>query len=157
VAWLRRGHDPAPVAAEPDNPVALRQALAALVSEINANSGRLPGACVVTARLLTDVLGEVIDTSSVRPLDVYTLVSVKAMLEDYLPTTLRQFLALDQAQTMVARPSGRTPVESLTEQLEAMLEAVSHTLTAARAQDADALMAQGSFIRTKFSGSDLDL
>jgi hypothetical protein len=30
-------------------------------------------------------------------------------------------------------------------------------LDAARAHDADALLSQGSFLRTKFSGSDLDL
>ena len=30
-------------------------------------------------------------------------------------------------------------------------------LDATRAHDADALLSQGSFLRTKFSGSDLDL
>jgi hypothetical protein len=38
-----------------------------------------------------------------------------------------------------------------------LLDAASVLLTATHAQDADALMTQGSFLRTKFSGSDLDL
>jgi hypothetical protein len=150
-----------PAAAEPetsgDDPATLRVELARLNRFINQNSGALPGESVVTARRVTDVLREVIDTSEIRPLDIYAVISVKAILEDYLPTTLRAFLALDRAQLTVARPSGRTPVQSLQEQLEALLDAGTSVLTAARAQDADALLSQGSFLRTKFSGSDLDL
>jgi hypothetical protein len=152
---------PEPPVAEPgldgDDPTTLRIELARLNRFINQNSGQLPGESVVTARRVTDVLREIVDTSEVRPLDIYAVISVKGILLDYLPTTLRHFLALDDAQLAVARPSGRTPVESLQEQLEALLDAAVSVLTAARAQDADALLSQGSFLRTKFSGSDLDL
>lgn len=152
---------PEPAVAEPeldgDDPVTLRIELARLNRFINQNSGQLPGESVVTARRVTDVLREVIDTSEIRPLDIYAVISVKGILQDYLPTTLRSFLALDDAQLTVARPSGRTPIQSLQEQLEALLDAATSVLTAAQAQDADALLSQGSFLRTKFSGSDLDL
>ncbi|HEX8082540.1 MAG TPA: hypothetical protein VF557_20190 [Jatrophihabitans sp.] len=152
---------PEPPVAEPaldgDDPVSLRIELARLNRFINQNSGQLPGESVVTARRVTDVLREVIDTSEIRPLDIYAVISVKGILTDYLPTTLRSFLALDDAQLTVARPSGRTPIQSLQEQLEALLDAATSVLTAAQAQDADALLSQGSFLRTKFSGSDLDL
>ena len=152
---------PEPPVAEPaldgDDPVSLRIELARLNRFINQNSGQLPGESVVTARRVTDVLREVIDTSEIRPLDIYAVISVKGILQDYLPTTLRSFLALDDAQLTVARPSGRTPIQSLQEQLEALLDAATSVLTAAQAQDADALLSQGSFLRTKFSGSDLDL
>ena len=58
----------------------------------------------------------------------------------------------------VPRPSGLTPTESLMEQLDA-LEALGRRLSwrRPRQQDVDALMTQGSFLRTKFTGSDLDL
>ena len=152
---------PEPAGAEPeaggDDPASLRASLAQLNRFINQNSGRLPGESVVTARRVTDVLREVIDTSEIRPLDIYAVISVKGMLQDYLPTTLRAFLALDPAQLTVPRPSGRTPIQSLQEQLEALLDAATSVLLAAQAQDADALLSQGSFLRTKFSGSDLDL
>ena len=162
MTWFRRVRPspPEPPAGEPesgDDPATLRGLVLGLNRFINQNSGRLPGESVVTARRVTDVLREVIDTSEIRPPDIYAVISVKGILEDYLPTTLRSFLALDDAQLAVTRPSGRSPIESLREQLEALLDAATSVLMAARAQDADALLSQGSFLRTKFSGSDLDL
>ncbi|HEY0167956.1 MAG TPA: hypothetical protein VGB75_13025 [Jatrophihabitans sp.] len=170
MTWFRKLLPPAAAAPAPapqpgasrpepdgDDPATLRSGLAQLNRFINQNSGKLPGEAVVTARRVTDVLREVIDTSEIRPLDIYAVISVQGILQDYLPTTLRSFLALDDTQLTVARPSGRTPVQSLQEQLEALLDAATSVLTAAQAQDADALLSQGSFLRTKFSGSDLDL
>jgi hypothetical protein len=167
MTWFRRllpppaapAPEPSPAVpeADGDDPATLRGNLTQLNRFLNQNSGRLPGESVVTARRVTDVLREVIDTSEIRPLDIYAVISVKGILQDYLPTTLRSFLALDEAQLTVPRPSGRTPVQSLQEQLEALLEAATSVLIAAQAQDADALLSQGSFLRTKFSRSDLDL
>jgi hypothetical protein len=158
--WIRRERDDHPVEALPaddDSPATLRTTLHDLNRYINQNSGRLPGRSVVTARAVTDTLREVVDTSEVRELDIHAVVSVKSMLNDYLPTTLKGFLALDPTQLNVRRPSGRTAIESLNEQVDSLLDAASALLTATHAQDADALMTQGSFLRTKFSGSDLDL
>jgi hypothetical protein len=165
MTWFRRGRDaltpqhepaPAPAPAE-DDPATLRVKIADLNRYINVNSGRIPGESVVTARWVTDTLRDVVDTTEVRPLDIYTLVSVKGMLNDYLPTTLSSYLALDPQQAQLARPSGRTPAQSLAEQLSSLLDAASNVLVASQAQDADALLAQGNFLQTKFSRSDLDL
>jgi len=128
-----------------------------VIAFINSNAGRLPGLAVVKARQITDTLRETIDTSEVRPLDVYAVLTVKGTLNDYLPTTLRSYLAVDAGLLDTPRGSGRTPSQSLLEQLDALQRSASATLVAARQQDADALMTQGSFLRTKFSGSDLDL
>jgi hypothetical protein len=124
---------------------------------INANAGRLPLRAVVDARRITDVLAEIVDTSDVRPLDVYATISVRAAVTDYLPTTIRTFLAVDRDLVDVPRPSGTTPTQSLLEQLAALEGSALAVLEATQAQDVDALMTQGSFLRTKFSGSDLDL
>jgi hypothetical protein len=162
MTWFRRGREAARPAAAPapssdDDPSTLRATLGALDRFVNLNAGRLPGESVVTARRISDTLREVIDTSEIRPLDIYAVVSVKGILNDYLPTTLKSFLALDQGQLNVVRPSGRTPIASLQEQLDSLLEAAYSVLAAARAQDADAMLTQGNFLRTKFSRSDLDL
>jgi hypothetical protein len=161
VTWFRRGRDEDqenPDAPSPDDaPAALRQRVFDLNRYINSNAGKLPAASVVNARQVTDTLREVIDTSNVRPLDIYAVVSVKGILNDYLPTTLQSFLALDPNILNVARGSGRTPVQSLQEQIDSLWDAAANVLDAAKAQDADALMTQGNFLRTKFSGSDLDL
>jgi hypothetical protein len=135
----------------------LRQKLYELNQYINRHSGRLPGEEVVISRQVTDILREIVDTSEVRELDIYAIVSVKGIMSDYLPTTLKAFLALDSSQVNVPRPSGRTPSESLLEQIDALLAAASEVLAAVQAQDADALITQGNFLRTKFSRSDLDL
>jgi hypothetical protein len=168
VTWFRRGHaEPAesrqPVAPpagsppEDDSPAELLRTVFAVNRFVNQNSGQLPGRAVVAARRLTDTLREIIDTSQVRPLDVYAVVSVKATLTDYLPTTLRGYLALDSELREVPARSGQTPAELLVEQLDSLQLSADAVLIAARAQDVDALVSQGNFLRTKFTGSDLDL
>ena len=163
--WFRRGraHNGAPapsslpVPDEGDSPQVLRRSLEDVIAFINRNAGRLPSVAVVNARRVTDTLCETIDTSEVRPLDVYAVLAVKGTLNDYLPQTLKSYLAVDTALLEISRESGRTPSQSLMEQLDALQRSASATLVATRIQDADALMTQGSFLRTKFSGSDLDL
>ena len=162
---FRRGHadheppapPPPPRPDEGDGSQALLGSLKDVTAFINRNAGRLPGVAVVNARQLIDTLRETIDTSEVRPLDVYATLAVKASASDYLPTTLRSYLAVDKALLDTPRGSGRTPSQSLLEQLHALQLSASATLVAARIQDADALVTQGSFLRTKFTGSDLDL
>ncbi len=163
MAWLRRGQvelGNRPAQTEPeddDSPTALIRTTFAVNRFINQNSGQLPGRAVVLARRLTDTLREIIDTAEVRPLDVYVVVSVKATLTDYLPTTLRSYLAVDpEARTRPAGPAG-TPADLLLEQLDSLQSSADAVLVATREHDVDALISQGKFLRTKFSGSDLDL
>ncbi|WP_028048649.1 hypothetical protein [Cellulomonas sp. URHD0024] len=169
MSWLSRGREQtaehlriaaaaaAAGAASYDSPAALAKSLRYSVHFINARSGTLPLAAVANARKLTDTLGEIIETSSVRPLDVYTTVAVASTLNDYLPTTLKGYLAVDPALRDTARGDGRTPTQSLMSQLEALYRSAEASLVATRNQDADALMTQGRFLETKFAGSDLDL
>jgi hypothetical protein len=160
--WLRRTSDRAQVELGPqddpkDKPEALLASMFDMAHEVNSNAGRLPVEGVVVARRVLDVVHEVIETSSERDLDVHAIVSIRGMLEDYLPTTLRAYLAIDPSVVDEVRPSGRTPAQSFIEQLDVLWASAMDLLDAARAHDADALLSQGSFLRTKFSGSDLDL
>jgi hypothetical protein len=162
VAWFRREEPYPPVPTEPaadpaDSPEALRAGIRAVNSLVNESAGRLPLRAVVTARRITDVLAEIVGTSAVRQLDVYAVIAVRGAATDYLPTTVRSFLAVDESLVDVARASGHTPTQSLMEQLEALETSALAVLEATQQQDVDALMTQGTFLRTKFSGSDLDL
>jgi hypothetical protein len=162
VTFLRRGRDTGPTAVAPspdalDSPAQLSQTLCQLNRFINRNAGRLPAAAVIAARAITDTLREIIDTSMLRELDVYAVLSVEATLNDYLPTTLRSYLAVDENLLNTPRRSGATPAVSLLTQLEALQAAACAVLVATHAQDADALVTQGNFLQTKFSASDLDL
>ena len=151
--------EPAAPAAPPDgdSPAELRTSLSTVNRFINQSSGRLPGNAVVNARRVTDTLREIIDTSDTRPLDVYAVITVKATLHDYLPTTLRSYLAVDESLRETRRSSGRTPTQALLEQIDALQRSADTVLVATDNQDIDALMTQGNFLRTKYAASDLDL
>jgi hypothetical protein len=141
-----------------DQPEALLGRVGELNRFVNANAGKLPGEAVVVARRITDVVRDVIRSADDgAELDIHAVISIKGILGDYLPTTLHRYLALDPATLDAPRPSGRSPNQSLRQQLDALYAAADDLLTAARAHDADALLSQGSFLRTKFTGSDLDL
>lgn len=161
VRWLRWWGDadedaPAP-SAEPtadqvNNPEQILGRIVDAEHFVNQHSSRLPAAAVVKARWLTDTLREILDTSATRPLDIHAVLLVRNTVEDFLPTTLRSYLTLEAS--MRDRPA---PVPELLAQLDLLQEAASNILVAVRDQDRDALATQGNFLRTKFSGSDLDL
>jgi predicted oxidoreductase len=161
MTWFRRSRDEPPPPPTPpedeDSPDKLRRRLWELVQFVNRSAGRLPVEAVVLARQVTDRIREVIATSDDRPLDVYAVVQINGIIGDYLPTTLRTYLALDPAVTEEVGRSGRTPRAALREQLEALNVAADELYAAARAHDVDALFSQGNFLRTKFTRSDLDL
>ncbi|MEO3935604.1 hypothetical protein V3N99_02485 [Dermatophilaceae bacterium Soc4.6] len=161
--WLRRvagdeAVDPAVApTARRDDPAALRDALDALVSLINANAGQMPTRALVDARRLTDTLAEIVDTTSTRPLDTYAVISLRSTMDDYLPTTLRRYLALDHTQRIDTSATDQSANDALLQQIEVLQQSVTASLLAVRQQDAQALMIQGSFLETRFSGSDLDI
>lgn len=162
MAWFKRD---APVTVAPtplggdaeDTPEALQGAIAEVVGLVNASAGRLPPAAVVAARRITDVLAETVATSEVRQLDIHAVLSVRATATDYLPTTVRGYAAVDESLVDVPRADGRTPRQSLANQLGYLEDAVLAVLQASQQQDVDGLLTQGNFLRTKFSRSDLDL
>jgi hypothetical protein len=146
-----------PAAPEPDSPAALAALLFQANRFVNANAGQLPGEAVVAARRVTDVADTVLFTTRDRDLDIQARVSLNGMLRDYLPTTLRAYLALDPSVRNQPRPNGITPVAALNEQLDFLLSSASEVLAAVQNDDANALVAQGNFLRTKFGRSELDL
>jgi hypothetical protein len=161
MTWFRRLREEAQEEVAPDasdTPDALRAKIFELIGFVNRSAGQLPGEGVVIARRITDTVREVVDGADTeRGLDIYAVVAIRGILDDYLPTTLRSYLALDPGLVDVPRPSGRTPSESLLEQLDALWSSAADLLVATHAHDADALLSQGTFLRTKFTRSDLDL
>jgi hypothetical protein len=129
-----------------DDADALRAKLSQCRRDINRTAGRVPAGSVLTALGICDVLRRVVATEP----DVYTAVAVERMVTDYLPTTLRNFLAVG------AGPSG-APVALLGEQLDDLFAAAAAIELTAQQRDTDAMRTQGAFLRTKFTQSDLDL
>jgi hypothetical protein len=141
---------------EPDSPPALAAQVVVVNRMINAAAGQLPTAATVTARSVTDVVDTVLRASA-ADLDIHARVSLNGVLRDYLPTTLRAYLALDPVTRTTARAGAGTPQQALVEQLDFLLDAASDVLEAVRRDDANALVAQGNFLRSKFAGSELEL
>ena len=160
-SWLRRVRDtavPRPTAPDVDSPAGLADTLDHLVDRINRSSGRLPISAVVAALDVTDIVDQLLDTTRDDDVpDVEVILAVRGIVRDYLPTTLDRFLALDPSVVDQPLTSGRTPREQLDEQLVQLAGAAADVLAATRARDADRLVSQGNFLRTKFSRSDLDL
>ena len=158
--WFRRQQQP-PASPQPaedeDSPEKLKLRLWELVRFVNRSAGKLPVEAVVVSRQITDIIREVIETSGDHDLDVYAVVQINGIVGDYLPTTLRTYLNLDAELAERVGPSGRTPRAALREQLESLRSAAADMLRAAQEHDVDALFTQGSFLRTKFTGSDLNL
>jgi hypothetical protein len=134
-----------------------------LLTLINHNAGRLPVGAVVAARHVVDTLREVL-TDAERDAqqrggepDINVILSVRGIVDDYLPTTLKRYLALDVSTLDAPRPGGGSPRDELVDQIDSLWLAAADVLAAARARDADDLVSQGNFLRTKFSRSDLDL
>lgn len=128
-----------------------------LVWYVNAHAGRLPTQAVVTARYVSDLLSATIATAETRPLDVYAVISVKAIASDYLRTSIATYLAA--AQTMSGASAGVDDPNAalLDEQLGLLWDSAAEVFAAAKSRDVDALRTQGNFLRTKFSRSDLQL
>jgi hypothetical protein len=160
-SWFRRGRENPPAQPQPqedeDSPEKLRLRLWELIQFINRSAGKLPVEAVVVSRQITDTIRDVIDTASDRPLDVYAVVQINGIVGDYLPTTLRGYLNLAPGLAERIGPSGRTPRAALREQLEALRAAADEMLEATQLHDVNALFTQGSFLRTKFTRSDLDI
>lgn len=160
-SWFRRAPaeppPPPPPAADPDAPDALLRRLWEVVQFLNRSGGSLPVEALVLGRRITDTLREVIDTAGERTLEAHAVAQLNGVIGDYLPTTLRTYLALDPGVVERPLPTGRTPRAALREQLDALLEAATDLLAATKAHDVDALLSQGAFLRTKFTRSDLDL
>lgn len=146
-----------PATEVPDSPTALAAELFRVTRFINSSAGQLPTEATVLARRITDTVGTVLYATRDRELDIHARVSLNGILRDYLPTTLRTFLALDPAIRDEPRAAGPSPTAALGAQLDALLDGATEVLTAVRNDDANSLIAQGNFLRSKFARSELDL
>jgi hypothetical protein len=162
--WFRRNADheperpgPDPAADPDDSPAALMPALDAAITAVNRAAGELPTIAWVQARHLTDTLARILTLARTRPLDIDAVILVSATVTDYLPTTLRAYLAVPANLRDVPAPSGAVPSRALVDQLDALQAAAQAKLDSACADDIDALLTQGAFLTTKFLRSELDL
>lgn len=147
----------AAASAAKETPAAFQADLDALVAHVNRHAGRFPDGFVPELRRCCDLLGEVVEDMAQpgRHLDVHAVVSLSGMIRDYLPTTVSAYLSVDPAAVDVPTAAGPSANEALLDQVAGLAQAAEDVLDAERRNDADALLSQGAFLRTKFSRSDL--
>lgn len=167
--WLRRAFAPlAPApgrasdgAPEPDDVDALRRSLRETVALVNRSADRLPVGVVPRVRAVEDVLTELLDHAQATEgtsVSAQSRYALAATVHDYLPTSVRTFLALPPEFAATYRtPAGLSPGEELAEQLRLLEGAVRDLALAVYSGDAERLSTQGRFLATKFSRSDLDV
>jgi hypothetical protein len=162
--WFGRDRDAPPGSTAPaDGTEELRQALRALIRRVNASAGHLPAGAVTEIRDIGDRLGELLDheerlVGSGAGADAYEMVTLAAVIRDYLPTSIDTYLALPPAFLESHRNAeGETPAQELLGQLRLMEKGVTELAQAIYSGDAQRLSIQGRFLDTKFSSSDLDL
>ena len=85
----------------------------------------------------------------------YDLHVVKQTVTDYLPEMLTTYLELPSAfARMHKMRNGKTSQEVLIEQLTLLNEQIEQILISVNSKDADALIAQGEFLKSKFANDD---
>lgn len=119
--------------------------------------GRLPVEVLPQLGRIEDVVYPFLDYVKTNPLNVDEEIAVEQIVGDYLPTTISAFLAIDPRIASHPRADGRTAGDDVIEQLETLETAIQDVTKAVYAHDAQELAVQGRFLRTKFSGSDLNL
>lgn len=168
--WLGGGADRSASPAPPPDPrppgdelAGLRAALAAVVSQVRAESGRLPTGAIPEVRETADQIVELLDYceataragDTVEPFAMFTL---SAAITDYLPTSIDGYLALPPAFLANHRsPTAQSPAEELVAQLVVLRRGMVELAASVYAGDSQRLTSQRRFLETKFSGSDLDL
>lgn len=139
----------------------LRDALWTLVHQINASAGRLPMGAVPDLRDLIDQLLAVLDhlgRNGADDLDPHTLHTLRATVDDYLPSSLDSYLALpDHVLASHRSADGRSAAEELSEQIALLVTGVEELSDAVYRGDAQNLATQRRFLDARFGRTDLDL
>lgn len=129
----------------------LRRSTYTVTEDTNAASGVLPPAGVALARLITDSVHATLDLEGDLP--VQARITLHKVITDYLPTTMNTYTAATRHQQS---PEDMAKADTaLREQMEFILGALRRTRAALREHDERALEAQGHFLRTKYTESDL--
>jgi hypothetical protein len=156
-------HDAPPPPAVPDDEPdvaeqarALQRYLAGIVRQANADGGRLPPGAVPTVRDIDDVLRPLLHYIESRSASDEEMRHLSAIIEDYLPTALGDFMALPPAYTERPGVTGTTPAEDLLRQLQLLDEGANELQDLVYTGDAAQLAIQARFLDAKFRRSDLD-
>ncbi len=134
----------------------LQEELAGIVTQANADGGRLPPGAVPTVRDIDDVLRPLLRYIEVQSASEEELRNVTVIIREYLPTALGDFVALPAAYAERPGVTGTTPADDLVRQLQLLDEGANELQDFVYTGDAAQLAIQARFLDAKFRRSDLD-
>lgn len=136
----------------------LGRELIGIVRRVNRAGGQMPPAAVPAAHEVEDELRPLLEYLQANEVTEAEMIPVRALVTDYLPTTVDRFIALPPEFAATHRGRhGLTPAQDLLTQLRILAEAAQECALAIYKGDAMELANQGRFLQTKFTRSDLDL
>jgi hypothetical protein len=136
----------------------LNRELVSIVRRVNRAGGQMPSGAVPAVHEVEDELRPLLDYLQVNEVTEAEMIPVRALVTDYLPTTVDRFIALPPEFAATHRGRhGLTPAQDLLTQLRILAEAAQECALAIYKGDAMELANQGRFLQTKFTRSDLDL
>jgi hypothetical protein len=146
---------------EPEQDVArqaqqLQTELAGIVRQANRDGGRLPAGAVPTVRDIDDVLRPLLGYVATRGASDEEMRHLTAIVQEYLPTALGDFMALPPQYTERPGVTGTTPAVDLVRQLVLLDEGANELQDLVYTGDAAQLAIQARFLDAKFRRSDLD-
>ncbi|MGF7235375.1 MAG: hypothetical protein ACQSGP_10530 [Frankia sp.] len=134
----------------------LQRELSGIVVKANADGGRLPPGAVPTVRDIDDVLRPLLHYIEVQSASDEELRHLTAIIHEYLPQALGDFLALPAQYAERPGVTGTTPGDDLIRQLHLLDEGANELQDLVYTGDAAELAIQARFLDAKFRRSDLD-
>jgi hypothetical protein len=118
--------------------------------------GRVPDDVVASVERICALLGDTLPrVQGGDPSQAYTVLRA---VTDYLPRTLREYVALPRDWAERSQlPTGGTALDALRQQLGVLETAATRMRDAAVTADASSLLANGAFLSERFGVSDLEL
>jgi len=134
----------------------LQRELAETVARANAEGGRLPPGAVPTVRDIDDVLRPLLRYIEIQSASAEVMRHLTAIIHEYLPRALGDFLALPAQYAERPGVTGTTPADDLIRQLQLLDEGAGELQDLVYTGDAAKLAIQARFLDAKFRRSDLD-
>lgn len=134
----------------------LQAELAGIVRQANRDGGRLPAGAVPTVRDIDDTLRPLLRYIETRSASDEEMRALTAIIRNYLPTALGDFMALPPQYAERAGVTGTTPAVDLVRQLQLLDEGANDLQDLVYTGDAAQLAIQARFLDAKFRRSDLD-
>lgn len=131
--------------------------LATIVEGANREGARLPPGAVPIVRDIDDVLRPLLRYIEARSAQAEELRNLTAIIHDYLPRALGDYLALPPQYAERPGITGSAPSDDLVRQLVLLDEGVNELQDLVYTGDAAKLAIQARFLDAKFRRSDLDL